>query len=146
MKIHFYQTNSENNRLEKVLENELVITGNFKGDVDVLKPMLTVKNATVPQYNYCYIPSINRYYFVDKIEITQGNLFTVSLSIDVLMTYKDAIRELNVVVSSSQSNPYYNGYVDSYDVRTDYETKQFENNFNENGEIVLIALYGADRE
>lgn len=146
MKVHFYKTNSEFNRLEKVLEDELIIMGNFKGDVDVLKPILTVKNPTVPQYNYCYIPSINRYYFVDKIEIKEGNLFTVSLSIDVLMTYKEAIKDLTVIVSSSQSNPYYNGYVESYDVRTDYETKFFENNFNENGNIILIALYGADRE
>lgn len=145
MKIHFYQTNSENNRLEKVLENELTIEGSFKTEVDVLNPILSVKNKNVPQYNYCYIPNINRYYFVDKVEITQTNIFTVYLSIDVLMTYKDAIKDLTVVVSSSQSNPYYNGYVEGYDVRTDYETKNFENNFNEDGEIILVALYGADR-
>lgn len=145
MKIHFYTTNSENNRLEKTLENELILEGSFKNDVDVIHPVITIKNKSIPQYNYCYIPSINRYYFVDKIEITQ-NIFTVYLSIDVLMSYKEAIKNLTVIVSKSQSNPYYNGYVESYDVRTEHENKYFENNFNEDGEIILVALYGADRE
>lgn len=129
-----------------MLENELVLDGTFKAEVDVINPIITVTKNTIAQYNYCYIPDINRYYFVDKVEITGTNIYTVFLSIDVLMTYKEAIKKLTVVVSSSQSNPYYNGYVDSYDVRTDYENKYFENNFNENGEIILVALYGADRE
>lgn len=140
MDIIFYQTTSENNRLEKVLENELTITGNFKDNVDVLHPVLTVKNKEIPKYNYCYIPSINRYYFVEHVEITQTNVLTVFLDIDVLMSYKEAIKGLTAVVSSSQSNPYYSDYVQSYDVRTDYETKKFENNFNEDGNIILIGL------
>lgn len=146
MELHFYQTNSENNRIEKALENQLIIEGNFKGDVDILKPIITVSNTTIPQYNYCYIPALNRYYFISKVDIVEGKLYAVNLAIDVLMTYKEQIKALTVVVSStSQANPYYNGYVSGYDVRTDYETKHFENNFEENGEIVLVALYGAER-
>lgn len=146
MELHFYQTNSENNRIEKALENQLIIDGNFKGDVDILKPIITVSNAAIPQYNYCHIPSLNRYYFINKVDLLQGGLFAVNLAIDVLMSYKEAIKNLQVVVSStSQANPFYSGYVSGYDVRTDYETKHFENNFEENGEIVLVALYGAER-
>lgn len=144
MQIKFYNTTSEINRIGKTLTNETVLTGTFKGEVDLRNPTLTV-NTNLLNFNYCYIPDINRYYFIDKIEITRSNLYTISLHIDVLETYKTAIKKLNVIVSQSSNNPYYNGYVKGVDVRTEYETKMFTNNFDEDGEIVLLALYGAER-
>lgn len=145
MDIIFYNTSSENNRIGKTLENEKTLTGSFKTEIDVQDPILQV-NTNLMNFNYCYIPDLNRYYFINKIEITQTNLFTIYLHIDVLETYKEEIKALRVVVSnSSGGNPYYDGYISGVDVRTEYETKQFENNFDENGQIVLIALYGAER-
>lgn len=146
MEMRFYNTSSENNRIGKTLENEHTLTGTFKGEVDMQAPVFAVQ-ADLLNYNYCYIPALERYYFVDKIEITRMGLFTVYLKIDVLETYKDAIKKLKVVVSSSSnSNPYYNGYINGVDVRTDYETKEFKNNFDETGQIVLVALYGERSE
>lgn len=143
MQIKFFNTSSENNRIGKTLENETTLTGNFKGEVDLQNPVLTVTTDLL-NFNYCYMPDFGRYYFIDKIEITRVGLYTIYLKIDVLETYKDAIKQLRVIVSNSAgANPYYNGYIDGVDVRTEYETKMFENNFNENGEIVLVALYGS---
>lgn len=145
MEIRFYNTASENNRIGKTLEDEKILQGSFKGEVDLQNPVLTVQTDLL-NYNYCYMPDFNRYYFIDKIEITRMNYYTIFLKIDVLETYKNAIKKLKVVVSnSSEANPYYNGYINGVDVRTDYETKMFENNFDENGQIVLVALYGAER-
>lgn len=145
MEIRFYNTSSETNRMGKTLENETTLTGNFKGEIDIQNPVLQV-STNLLNFNYCYIPDINRYYFINKIEITRTNLYTVYLHIDVLETYKNQIKQLNVIVSnSSNGNPYYNGYINGVDVRTEYETKQFENNFEENGEIVLVAVFGSER-
>lgn len=145
MEIKFFNTASENNRIGKVLENETTLTGNFKSEVDFMNPVVTV-SANMINFNYCYIPLLHRYYFVDKIEVTRNNFYTLYLHIDVLETYKEDIKNLNVIVShSNNGNPYYNGYVSGVDSRTDYETKFFENNFEENGEIILVALYGAER-
>lgn len=144
MDIIFYNTSSESNRIGKTLENATTLTGKFKNEIDLQNPVLQVTTDLL-NFNYCYMPDFNRYYFIDKIEVTRTNLYTVNLHIDVLETYAEAIKKLNVVVSnSSESNPYYDGYINGVDVRTEYETKMFENNFEENGEIVLVALYGAE--
>lgn len=145
MQIRFYNTASENNRIGKTLEDETTLTGSFKGEVDLQNPVLTVTTDLL-NFNYCYMPDFGRYYFIDKIEITRVGLYTIFLKIDVLETYKNAIKQLKVVVSNSAgANPYYNGYINGVDVRTEYETKMFQNNFNENGEIVLVGLYGSAR-
>lgn len=144
MNIYFYSTKSENNRLEKVLENETLLSGTTKNGIDLMNPILQV-TTNLLQFNYCYIPSLSRYYFIDKVEITRTHLYTLYLKLDVLQTYKEQIKELKVVLSGSQSNPYYKNYIDGVDVRTEYTTYQFENNFEENGEIILVALYGAER-
>lgn len=144
MQIYFYNTTSEVNRIGKILKNKRTLSGCFKGEFNLCNPVITV-NANLLNFNYCYIPDLNRYYFIEKIEITRTNLFTVNLHIDVLETYKEEIKKLNVIISKSKSNPYYNGFVKGVDVRTDYVTKMFENNFDEKGQIILIALYGAER-
>lgn len=145
MEIIFYNTSSENNRIGKTLSNEHTLTGSFKTEIDIQNPVIQV-NTNLLNFNYCFIPDLNRYYFINKIEITRTNLFTVFLHIDVLETYKEEIKALHVVVTnSSGGNPYYDGYIDGVDVRTEYQTKQFENNFDEDGQIVLVALYGGER-
>ena len=144
MIIEFYRTASENNRLDKTLTDKYIIDGTLKSDFDIINPVILLKDNIIAKYNYCYIPDLNRYYFIDKIDIVKNTL-NVMLSIDVLMSYKEQIKELNVIVSVSESNPYYNNYINGYDVRTDKEILNFENNFNEQGELILIALYGADR-
>lgn len=144
MNIYFYSTKSENNRLEKVLENETLLSGTMKNAIDLINPVLQVC-TNLMQFNYCYIPSLSRYYFIEKVEITRTHLYTLYLKIDVLQTYKEQIKNLKVVLSASKSNPYYKNYIDGVDVRTEYTTHQFENNFEENGEVILVALYGAER-
>lgn len=145
MKLSLYRTSSEKNRLEKVLTDEKKITGNFRDEVDLINPVIELTFGDTPLYNYAYLPEVERYYFIESVDAVRAGIWRVKLHLDVLMTYKDAIKELDVIVSSSHSNPYYNGYIEGYDVRTDSETKFFENNFNENGEFVLVALYGKDR-
>ena len=40
MEIKFYTTKSEFNRLEKTLENEITLEGNFKNEVDIMAPII----------------------------------------------------------------------------------------------------------
>lgn len=57
--------------------------------------------------NYAYIPDFNRYYFIESIEISTSakgdrRLYRLDLSIDVLMTYKDEIRNLTPYVARNE--------------------------------------------
>ena len=108
-----------------------------------MAPIICVKNTSIAGANYVHIPDLGRYYFIDKIEITRTQLLTIFLSLDVLMSYKEQIKKLEVIVRSSKSNPYYSGFISGYDVRTDKENYFFpENNFNTEGAIILVGLYG----
>ena len=107
MEIKFYTTKSEFNRLEKTLENEITLEGNFKNEVDIMAPIICVKNTSIAGANYVHIPDLDRYYFIDKIEITRTQLLTVFLSLDVLMSYKEEIKkyasEFDIDISNTKN-------------------------------------------
>lgn len=146
MIIEFYKTESEQNRLKKVLTDKLTIEGKFKTEVNILNPIISFSNSSpLTEYNYLFIPELNRYYYVDRVEISQTQIYTIYLSIDVLMTYKEQIKNLKVILKQSTANPYFNEFTDSHDVRTESERKDFKNEFNELGANILIAINGADR-
>ena len=143
MEIYFYSCSSEKERLVKSLENKTMFKGNFRNEVNVINPILQIATDSMDLYtilNYAYIPDLNRYYFIDRVESYRTDVITVYLSIDVLYTYADAIKELQAIVTNDTSNPYYSGNVQGHDTRKTYERKTLENNFNEKGVYVLCAI------
>lgn len=145
MEITFYKNMSESNRIGKTLNSPLVVEGNFRGEVNVIDPSITVSTnkLNLDEYNYCYIPTLGRYYFIVAEYIPRTSAITLELHIDVLETYKDDIlRHSLEVVESDNSNPYYSGYSVGVDVRKEIEKKEFNTPFSENGEFVLIAING----
>lgn len=70
----------------------------------IVDPMITLERGlnSVPDFNYCYIPAFSRYYFVREWTFS-NSLWSASLSVDVLATYKDQIagKELYVLRSSA---------------------------------------------
>lgn len=51
-------------------------------------------NNSLVAFNYCYIPTFSRYYFVNDVEIFPNNIYRLHLHIDVLETYKDDILKI----------------------------------------------------
>ena len=140
MIIKFYTTQSESNCLIKELTETAEIEGVFRDDVNPVEPTLTISTADVSHSNYCHIPALGRFYFVEGFEIEQTGVIRVNLKLDVLMTYQEQIRGLDVIVSASEGNPYYSGRETDHDVRPAVESIEFENNFNESGSIVLVTI------
>lgn len=69
---------------------------------NILNPVIELK-ASPLAYNYAYIPSWGRYYFIDDIQFTAG-AYVLSLSVDVLATYKAQIGSDTAYVLRSASN------------------------------------------
>lgn len=145
MTIIFYKTLSKPNEINKVLQNSFTITGSFKTDTDVIKPIIKVLNTTdfnIFDYNYCYISELKRYYFVEDITILADKLFFISLSLDVLYTYKNAI------LSSVGNISRYSQNVQSSkkDTIEDYIENEIllTNPFSETGTMVMSALNGQE--
>lgn len=145
MTIIFYKTLSKPNEINKVLQNSFTITGNFKTDTDIIKPIIKVLNTTdfnIFDYNYCYISELKRYYFIEDITILADKLFYISLSLDVLYTYKNAI------LSSVGNISRYSQNVQSSkkDTIEDYIENEILliNPFSETGTMVMSALNGQE--
>lgn len=145
MEIKLYRTESDSRKLDKTFTSEATHNGNFAREVDIINPIVQIEaeKENLSTFNYCYIPDLERYYFIDKIEITRKGFFTLFLHIDVLKTYAVQIRNLYGVVGSGASvNPYYRGYITNADVRCTHEQLAFQNNFNETGDIILLGMRG----
>lgn len=141
---NLYEITDGYNVLNKTLGDPLVLNGVLNGAFNVNNPSIRIKHQSdISNYNYAYISEVGTYYFIDDVSIDRNGYYVVHMSCDVLMTYKDEIKLLyGIVKSGVDSNPYMNGYIDSFDVRRTKTVIEFENNFNEDGEIILIASKG----
>lgn len=109
MQIKLYNTSSEKNRLSKVLTGEVNITGYLGEESDVLNPTITVGyNTSLLSKNYCYIADFGRYYFITGFAIVNQEI-VLFLHVDVLMTYKDDIKNSKARIVRSASN--YDEYI-----------------------------------
>lgn len=122
-----YKNTSEQNRLDKTnyLTKYIEITGELRNDVNILTPVIEIYLLTesINFVNYIYIQEFNRYYFVNSIDICNGEitntptetkkvLIRYYLQVDVLMSWKDDIKKLSCYISR-QENRYDTLYVDT---------------------------------
>lgn len=104
MEIKFYYfTKRENSTaLPSDTEENKVITvnGEFKGSFDLLRPVVKINTLSMIRYSYCYIPSLQRYYFIEKWEFIDG-MWYVHLKEDVLATWRWRVLDSTQYVSRS---------------------------------------------
>lgn len=107
--INLYQNEAEYNRLDKTdyLRSVGTISGVLREAVSVTDLLITIESNTFPTFNYVYIDKFKRYYFVNDISILANNLYEIDLSVDPLMSYKDALLEMSAFVDRNEylSNP-----------------------------------------
>lgn len=107
MDITFYKMTDNENKINKNLENGFNATCSLKSECDLLNFSILLSQIKIDNfnYNYCYIPILKRYYFVTSLNVYRNGIIEVSLSIDVLMTYKDKLNgQFHIVRSSNTEN------------------------------------------
>ena len=148
MEIKLLKTSSPRKKLVKELTDGITLVGTLRAQSSVMAPTFTVQDTTVIGYNYCYIPDFGRYYYINGINALRANLFELSLGIDVLMTYAEAIRKNYAIVDKVQSfGAAYNYINDGSFINTNrmnQEIMNFSGGFNENGEFILITAGGME--
>lgn len=104
--INLYQNTSEGNRVDKTnyLTQVGTISGALRSSTSINDLVITYESKSIPNFNYVYIPIFNRYYFVDDITSENYSLWTLALSVDPLMTYKEAILNCNGFVDRCESD------------------------------------------
>lgn len=112
--IILYHMNTENNRMDKTnyLTQIAELSGTFREATSVIDPSITFEFTQdmtdlengVLDCNYLYIPYFKRYYFVDNIVAVTDKLWQIDCSVDVLMTFKDQLVELDVFCDRNEFN------------------------------------------
>ena len=144
--ISLFKTASENNRVVKVLTDEKQLSGELRNQTSVLNPNIRIESAdNISTYNYAYISEFGRYYYITDIVSVRTNCWVVSLRCDVLMSYKDEIQSMNVILNNTQETGLSN-YLPSPNwvnlVKTKTDIKVFPSGLSEQGEFILITAGG----
>lgn len=144
--VSLFKTTSENNRVVKVLTDEKQLSGELRNQTSVLNPSIRIESANnISTYNYAYISEFGRYYYITDIVSVRTNCWVVSLRCDVLMSYKDEIQGLNVILDNTQETGLSN-YLSSSNwvslVKTKTDIKAFPSGLSEQGEFILITAGG----
>ena len=144
MKIKLYNTISDVRKLEKTLTNEKEIQGVFKKAELEQTPRLFITGLDPTIYNYVYIESLNKYYFIVQKEYMNNNRFVLYLKIDLLMTYKEQIKLIKATkVKGAAGNNYLIGNNFPVEVKEEVQKIPFPNKpFKKNGSKLLTTISG----
>ena len=114
MQIKFGYTFDDRRKLEKNVTWFNTFDCKPYTDYNISAPNLLIVNATgaIANNNYAYIADYQRYYYVDSVTVGRNGMYVVQLSVDVLMTYAEAIKNLSATISR-QENIDINDIVDS---------------------------------
>lgn len=140
--LKLYKNSSENNDVSKTLTDEHKVTGYSRVIVDMLNPVIELAGIEVNRYNYCQVQELNRYYYIENINISPNGVYRLSMRIDVLMTYRDDIMASHGLITKNRE---YNPYTGDVDVESRYtlEKHEFENGFDfTNGDFVFVTMRG----
>ena len=97
MNVILYNNKSDKRQLVKNITEIKTLSAFAKGDINIISPTLIIQNFSI-DFTYCYISDFDRYYFVKSITLLTGQRIQIDLSVDVLMTYKEEIKNLTVNV------------------------------------------------
>lgn len=107
----------------KVIEKNIysnsstTLDGKFRSPVDVCNPVMTIESGNLTlqqgQYNYCYIDSLQRYYFITDVIPTTSRIKEIHMHIDVLFTYQNLIKGSSGTVTTSGATGIHSGIMPS---------------------------------
>ena len=144
MKIKLFNTISDTRKLDKILTNEKEIQAVFKSAEMEQAPRLFITGFNPKSYNYVFIETLGKYYFIIQKEYINNNRFALYLKVDLLMTYKEQIKLIQATkVRGEIGNDYLIGNVFPVEVKEEVEKLPFPNKpFNKKGSKLLTTISG----
>lgn len=109
--VRLYTLSKRDNSTKRPTGDGTLFNCIIKSGSGMMHPTITLdlgKTSDPSQYNYAYIPNFDRYYFIEEWYFDRA-LWTASLKVDVLATYKTEIGNANLYVMRCASEQ--NGYI-----------------------------------
>lgn len=144
IKIKTFIYDGKPNTVNKTLQTNEEYTGALNATFNVLTPVVRFRTRTPVSFNYVFIESLNRYYFVSELN-QDGDICTVRLRVDVLQTYKEKILASSATLTKSENgNKYLSNRSNVVDVRPNFRKLDFPNKelINETGSIIMVTIKG----
>ena len=147
MIIQLFNTSDSNNTINKTLTDKTEFTIKFKGQADIINPVVKLQSKTPILFNYGYIPDFKRYYFINNIIIEPNEIYTLELNVDVLESFKnDILNCYGYIKQSNNINKYYNA---GYETEERKETEIFKGNVTignkENPTLIVTTIGGVEQ-
>ena len=140
MQAAFYENKSDRRYLNKNIDMKYGgIHIQILEPSSIIRPSIKVSSGLIGQnVNYLYISELERYYYINDW-IMENGYIRLECEVDVLMSFKDEIKERSVVVKRNEKK--YNLYLDDpkYKIqnRTATMTKEFPNCFGTAKHLVM---------
>lgn len=144
IKIKTFIYDGKPNAVNKTLQENEEYMGVLNATFNVLTPVVRFRTRTPVSFNYVYIESLNRYYFVSELN-QDGDICTVRLRVDVLQTYKEKILASSATLTKGENvNKYLSNRSNVVDVRPKFRKLDFPNKelINETGSIIMVTIKG----
>lgn len=148
MQAIFYENKSDRRYLNKTISQKYSnIPIEVLNPSSIISPSLKVSSGLIGQnVNYLYIEELERYYYINDWIMDNG-FIRLECEVDVLMSFKDEIKNRSVIVNRQESK--YNLYLDDskYKVqnRTAILTKEFPSGFN-TAKYIVMGVVGKKQE
>lgn len=110
MTIMLYQNASPSNYVNKDIRYAEIIEGVLRTPTSITDPVILIARDSPTGFNYAHIAEFGRYYFLTGVSTVSDKLLSVSFHVDVLMTYKDAIADMQAIVKRQENK--FNLYLD----------------------------------
>lgn len=147
--IKFYKYTGRPRTVNKTLGESTDISGVLRDDFNMIKPVITIRKQDVSNFNYCFIPDFNRYYFIEEVTLQNKNEYEMQLSLDVLKTYETQILDATGRVTEQDNpDPYISNRETVYKRTPNFDKVPFANTglLNENGGIIMVTLKGNEND
>ena len=141
--ITFYRYNGDRNVINKNLTDGLTSSGEMFNTVNVLNPTVILRGSDF-DYNYCHIPDLKRYYFIDNVTVTSGKI-TLELVADPLKTYESEILSATATATESDTPDKYVSTRDTvFNRKPNFERVQFPNTdlLSSDGSLIMVTIKG----
>ena len=145
--VNFYNYKGDIRVINKTLPTPVNIPCELRKSFNVLTPTLLVRRTTPPNFNYCNIDSLGRFYSITDVKFIGNFTYEISLKVDVLKTYETAILQTKArVTETDNANPYISNRENVFNRVPNIEKVEFPNKqlLDENGQIVMVTLKGTN--
>lgn len=143
MQVKFYYNLSDDRVINKELLEGKTFDGVPRAEVNIMSPIVRFESSDIMRYNYAYIPELQRYYKISSIEIIRDEVYDVSFSVDVLMSFRGHILQLPVIVDKQTMPINGDEYIDDSSLVMDNvmftTVYNFPDGFNDTPEYILIT-------